>query len=69
MAGRWLIWSEEHGAWWAPGRSGYTRSMRKAGRYQRAEAVEIVDNANRYLPEGEFNEVLMPDLWLGEPHG
>lgn len=38
---RYLIWSEEHGAWWRPNESGYTRSMRRAGRYseERARAI------------------------------
>jgi len=60
---RWLIWSEEHGMWWTAGRASYTTSMRAAGRYTFAEAYEIVEGANRYLPEGQINELLMPDPW------
>jgi hypothetical protein len=56
-----VIWSEEHGAWWAPGRSGYTRSLSNAGRYSKEEAQEIVTGANKYLPAGRFNEVAVPD--------
>jgi hypothetical protein len=55
-----LIWSEEHGAWWRPGRMGYTTSIREAGRYSLDEATEIVENANRYLKSG-FNEVVVVD--------
>jgi hypothetical protein len=36
-----LIWSNEHGAWWRYGREGYTRSLILAGRYTRQEAIEI----------------------------
>ena len=56
-----LIWSEEHGAWWRPGRAGYTRSIREAGRYSLEEAGDIVKKANRYLPAGQFNEVALFD--------
>jgi hypothetical protein len=67
--GRLLIWSEEHGAWWKPGRIGYTRSIREAGRYSFDEAAEIVDTANRYLKSG-FNEIAMIDPMLpGEGSG
>lgn len=46
MADEYLIWSEEHGAWWRPARAGYTTSMAKAGRYTHKDALAIVDNAN-----------------------
>lgn len=44
--GRWLIWSNEHDAWWAPNERGYTRSRRGAGRYSYHRALEIVRRAN-----------------------
>lgn len=53
MADEFLIWSEEHGAWWRPARAGYTQSMAKAGRYSRREADAIVLNANGH---GRFCE-------------
>lgn len=56
----WLVWSEEHGAWWKPGRRGYTRSIREAGRYSLDEAADIVEKANRYVRDG-FNEVAVFD--------
>jgi hypothetical protein len=59
----WVIWSEEHGAWWGPGERGYMRSLRDAGRYPEAVARKIVAKANRYLRDGRINEVAMPDLW------
>ena len=40
---------------------GYTRSIRDAGRYSLAEAMEIVSSANRYLTEDSFKEVMVYD--------
>lgn len=57
--GRYVIWSEEHGAWWRPGRHGYTRELSKAGRYSKADADQIV--ANKHLPSFvPFDEVAFP---------
>lgn len=59
----WLIWSLEHRAWWAPGHRGYTSIRTCAGRYTEAEAREIVNGANRYLPESyPPNEAMVPDF-------
>jgi hypothetical protein len=57
----WVIWSEEHKAWWAPDRCGYTNSLKKAGRYSLAEARAIEKSAN--IDGRVFNEVaiLLPD--------
>lgn len=52
-----LIWSEEHGAWWAPDERGYTTSMRKAGRYPFHTADIICKQANF---GGQFHEVMIP---------
>lgn len=52
-----LIWSEEHGRWWGPGRSGYTNSIRQAGRYTAGAAWQIVRDANY---GGTFNEIAIP---------
>ena len=49
-----LIWSEEHGAWWKPGGIGYTRSIKLAGRYSRDRAEAISAEGNR---GGTFCEV------------
>lgn len=43
---RFLIWSEEHGAWWAPDRRGYTMSLKRAGTYTEDEARAISTSAN-----------------------
>jgi hypothetical protein len=61
---KYLIWSEEHQAWWKPGKTGYTRSIFKAGRYEQPEAVEIVKSGNQYLDptcDPPLNEVAIPD--------
>ena len=54
----WLIWSNEHGRWWAPGRMGYRAFIGQAGRYTIEEASQIVEDANRYQGEHAIpNEV------------
>ena len=53
-----LIWSIEHTAWWRPARAGYTRVLAEAGRYERAEAAKIVEDANVFGTQ--FNECLVP---------
>lgn len=37
----WLIWSNEHRAWWGPARCGYPDDVDVAGRYTLAEARAI----------------------------
>jgi hypothetical protein len=67
-----LIWSEEHGAWWrhAIGSAtwGYTHFITEAGRYTEADANRIVVNANKvihpdsgFLRDRKFNEIAIPD--------
>ncbi|MEV6035994.1 hypothetical protein AB0L65_32905 [Nonomuraea sp. NPDC052116] len=41
----WLVWSNEHGAWWKPNRRGYTGDIWQAGRYTETEAAEICRKA------------------------
>ncbi len=62
MKKNWLIWSNEHRAFWAAKRLGYTTNMGEAGRYSRAEAVAIVlgANAGGNLPDSHHN--------AGEPY-
>lgn len=57
----WVIWSEEHGAWWAPGGHGYILSLRQAGRYSAERAAAIVARANAHCRPGEFCEIAIPD--------
>lgn len=56
MTRRFLIWSVEHDAWWAPYRIGYTRELRDAGIYDAADAREIVARANVVA----FHECMIP---------
>lgn len=58
---RYVIWSHEHNAWWAPNFCGYTTDFDKAGRYSREDAVnQTLD----HIPAGE--EVAMrADVALG----
>jgi len=49
-AKQYLVWSNEHRAWWRPNSNGYTGSIDQAGRYTRHEAVRIVDGANAFIP-------------------
>lgn len=46
---KWLIWSIEHNAWWAPAERGYVENRDDAGVYSYERACEIVKNANRDL--------------------
>jgi len=48
-----LIWSNEHNAWWMPNEAGYTQSKKKAGRYCFAEACGIVAGANRFIKDSQ----------------
>jgi hypothetical protein len=44
----WLIWSNEHKAWWKPGSSGYTNIARDAGHYSFEQARQICRDANQF---------------------
>jgi hypothetical protein len=55
-----LIWSNEHRAWWGPGYRGYVQIISHAGRYKLTEATVICTNANAYLSAtAEPNEVML----------
>lgn len=43
---KWLIWSNEHDAWWRPNHAGYTFKVVEAGLYSYAEALKITAQAN-----------------------
>lgn len=62
MEQAWLIWSNEHKAWWAPDSVGYTKSRKAAGRYTRGEALNICSDANCGLGnEDEPYETMLQD--------
>lgn len=39
MDTEYLIWSNEHRAWWRPRAQGYTIDLKRAGRYTREDAT------------------------------
>jgi len=45
MSAYYLIWSNEHRAWWRPGGAGYTIRSEAAGRYSHGQAVAICASA------------------------
>lgn len=53
-SGLWVIWSNEHHAWWRDGSLGYTSDLLSAGIYTEDTAKGIVDEANRYEPDSEW---------------
>ena len=48
-----LIWSNEHKAWWCPDRLGYTPHLINSGRYTREEAIVICRKAMYGWTAGE----------------
>lgn len=42
---QYLVWSNEHKAWWGHNRHGYVPDIRGAGIYYRDEALSIVERA------------------------
>lgn len=76
-----LIWSNEHEAWWRAGRHGYTRVIQWAGIYDEQEAMQILadcsrgeqteahDNFGVYADSTVPREVLVPMTVEGHPGG
>jgi hypothetical protein len=70
-----LVWSNEHRAWWRPNAQGYTVHHEAAGRYTREEALQHSRGRDQYsgqpLPEmpireADLNEILCPMHWTTE---
>ena len=55
----WLVWSNQHGAWWRPNRSGYTLDVAAAGRYALSDALQCAAARSR-CPDGVPPEVIVP---------
>ncbi len=51
---QWLVWSNEHSAWWAQNGNGYTFDRASAGRFTLARAVDILKDANLVRPTGQI---------------
>lgn len=59
---QYLVWSNEHRAWWAPKRCGYTDDIHAAGRYGRAEAISIAGTARGGWERGNNpHEIAIPE--------
>jgi len=64
---KWLVWSNEHDAWWAPNHNGYVRRRAEAGRYEFDDALAIVTDANWGLAD-VADETMCPD-WPAQKKG
>lgn len=73
--GNYLIWSNEHRAWWRPDARGYTLDIERAGRYSRDEAIKHSRTRDQYkgqpLPElpireADLKEIVEPMHWTTE---
>lgn len=61
-ADTWLIWSNEHKAWWKANGSGYVENRAAAGRYSYGEAAQICRDANAHPRRlQEPNEAMVQD--------
>lgn len=62
-SGRYLVWSNEHSAWWGPDHCGYTRIIHRAGRYDRAEAMKIAGTRDGgwHVRKGNPDEIAIPE--------
>jgi hypothetical protein len=47
-ADMWLVWSNEHKAWWRQNGNGYTQNRLEAGIYSFGEAAQICRDANEH---------------------
>lgn len=55
---KYLVWSNEHTAWWRPNHEGYCYAINEAGRYDRDEALAICRGANfGFTHEENPNEI------------
>lgn len=62
MSELYLVWSNEHRAWWAPGECGYTIELDRAGRYTRERAIAICRRAmGGWRPGTPFNELAIKE--------
>jgi hypothetical protein len=58
---KFLIWSNEHKAWWGPNWNGYTPFRYQAGVYHQATAISICRDANRGQNINDLpNEMMFP---------
>lgn len=60
---QYLVWPNEHSAWWGPDRCGYTRIIANAGRYDRAAALSIAGTRDGgwHVRKGNPDEIAIPE--------
>lgn len=60
---KYLVWSNEHAAWWGPDCCGYTRIIANAGRYDRAKALSIAGTRDGgwHVRKGNPDEIAIPE--------
>lgn len=58
----WLIWSNEHEAWWRPDGGGYSSDVGDAGRYALADAVKICEAAGSLNRRGRRNGAVPAEI-------
>ena len=63
MDDQWLVWSNEHDAWWGPRWHGYFTNILAAGVYTKAEADEIVRNTDRRETAHRLADVVRATSW------
>lgn len=67
MTNEYLVWSNEHSAWWGPNNAGYYGSIEAAGRYSREDALKICIDARggrRYNQNPSEMPVILADAEL-----
>lgn len=63
---KFLIYSNEHRAWWKPAEHGYTKNRSEAGLYDLQRACKICRNSNSFQPTGELPDEMMFPVWADE---
>lgn len=64
-----LVWSNEHRAWWGPNNAGYYGSIASAGRYTRDEALKICRGGRQFNDNPTEVPILLADaeeFWRDE---
>ena len=61
----WLIWSNEHRAWWRAGGNGYTMQVSQAGLYSEADALDICARA---IPGTASRLGMLPEIPVSSVH-
>jgi hypothetical protein len=65
----WLVWSNEHSAWWRPNAAGYCTNVLDAGRYTLEEAMEHCDTRSRDPQKDDPEVMVHVDKALRGEHG